>query len=374
MLKRLATTLKRAVLKVTQGVGHASVLREEAEHLLQVSDSEFIISIFHLPPTFEVWDYNHTEAPLRIVQDSRTYSADSGFLVERSADLLKVSEASSGLVVLTLKKKMGDVKRHYDDLLSDVYTWYAAGGRTTADYDARCDQYKEYFASVLQATPGGGNKNGGVAVDLGCGSGLQSIPLSVMGYNVVSIDLCDRLLQELQRHAERHSVTSRIRPFSGDIMQFQTYLREASIPEINLAVCMVDTILHLPSKEHVRLLFSNVFSSLASGGSFILSLRNLTAECELKNESRFLPVCSCETKIFTCFLEYFPDYVNVHDLIHELVSEPDGTKHWVQKCSSYHKLRLHPTAEVIEMLKAVGFSISDHRVIRGMSHICATKP
>ena len=106
------------------------------------------------------------------------------------------------------------VQKHYDNVLSRVYTWYAAGGPTSADFDKRCSEYAAYFESVGALPPKAPNSCTAytlsffpyivvVAVDLGCGSGLQTIPLAKAGYSVLSVDLCKNLLNELNKNSER---------------------------------------------------------------------------------------------------------------------------------------------------------------------------
>ena len=46
-----------------------------------------------------------------------------------------------------------------------------------------------------------------------------------------------------------------------------------------------------------------------------------------------------DSRILTCFLEYFPHHVMVHDILYE----KQGGK-WIQKVGSYPKLRLDVTA------------------------------
>jgi 2-polyprenyl-3-methyl-5-hydroxy-6-metoxy-1,4-benzoquinol methylase len=43
--------------------------------------------------------------------------------------------------------------------------------------------------------------SGGVAVDLGCGSGFQSVALARLGFRVLSVDISRRLLAELNDRA-----------------------------------------------------------------------------------------------------------------------------------------------------------------------------
>jgi hypothetical protein len=112
--------------------------------------------------------------------------------------------------------------------------------------------------------------------------------------------------------------------------------------------CMGDTLLHLPSEDAVRDALHASRERLAPGGRFVASFRDLTQE--LVGADRFVDVRSDPDRILTCFLEYGPDRVTVHDLLH--VREGVG---WRLRKSAYDKLRLAPQW-VERALHAAGFS------------------
>jgi hypothetical protein len=114
---------------------------------------------------------------------------------------------------------------------------------------------------------------------------------------------------------------------------------------------MGDTLTHLPSKDSVQTLFTDVFQKLAAGGVFVLTYRDLTGE--LAGTDRFLPVQADDTRIMTCFIEYkSSDAVTVHDLVY--VRGEDG---WKLNKSSYEKLRLGAGWVASALCKA-GFTVT----------------
>jgi 2-polyprenyl-3-methyl-5-hydroxy-6-metoxy-1,4-benzoquinol methylase len=206
------------------------------------------------------------------------------------------------------------VADHYERLLADHYTWM------TGSFAGKVAEQKALL-SELGVIPG----RSGRALDLGCGSGFQSVALAELGFAVTALDGSAKLLAEL----ETHKGSLPIVPMQADIA---AGLGEVS-PDLDVIVCMGDTLTHLESKDAVTQLFTQARALLAPGGRLVLSFRDLTAE--LAGIDRFILVRADAERIMTCFLEYRPETVLVHDLIH--IREGEG---WTLQKSCYPKLRL----------------------------------
>ena len=200
-------------------------------------------------------------------------------------------------------------------------------------WDAALARYTEFF-TARGIAPHGGKR----AIDLGAGCGFQAIPLARLGFSVTAIDLDRKLLAELEQHLDGEEIEI----VCADILDFR---RHAPQPA-ELIVCMVDTLLHLDSQDAVARLAGDVFAALEPGGTFIATFRDFTVES--KELERFIPVRSDDKTVFTCFLEFEPATVKVHDLVYRRV---DGR--WDFAKSFYRKLRL-PTAAVVMTLRDAG--------------------
>ncbi|MCG5466749.1 class I SAM-dependent methyltransferase [Micromonospora sp. MED01] len=85
---------------------------------------------------------------------------------------------------------------HYGGFLADHYTWIFGAPYMTL--------VEEQFDALRRAGVAGPNGTG-LAVDLGCGSGLQSVALARMGYpSILAVDSSAKLLAELELHAGDH--------------------------------------------------------------------------------------------------------------------------------------------------------------------------
>ena len=189
---------------------------------------------------------------------------------------------------------MATVSEHYNNMLSDVYSWMFGG------YKAAIQKNIDFF-----------NKNNikikgsGIAIDLGAGCGFQSIPLAKAGYSVTAVGIDKKLLNELNKNSDNLPILT----IQEDLVKFD----KVSPNNAELIVCMTDTILHLESKEKIISVFNKTYSSLENSGKFILTFRDLTNE--LTELDRFIPIKSDKNTIFTCFLEYETEKVKVHDII-----------------------------------------------------------
>lgn len=241
---------------------------------------------------------------------------------------------------------MATVKEHYKSVLSEVYSWMFGG------FDAGIQKNTDFFMS-LGISPAGSK----VALDLGAGCGFQSIPLAKTGFTVTAVDTDRLLLDELASHSDELPITI----VQDDLGDFDKYTNS----NIELIVCMTDTLIHLESKDRVVSLFKKVIVSLEEGGRFIVTFRDLSFE--LSELDRFIPVKSDNNIVFTCFLEYEPETVKVHDLVYR--KEDDE---WNLHKSYYRKLRLSKEW-VDNQLSTVGFASIESTVDKGFVTVIATK-
>ncbi len=248
---------------------------------------------------------------------------------------------------------MSTVSEHYETLLAHHYSWMF-----NQSFEDKVAEQRRILEEVL---PPEETVERRLAVDLGAGPGFQSVALAELGFSrVVAVDTSEILLKELEAHRNGSPVET----VHGDLLGLQDIVAKGQADAI---VCMGDTLTHLESRNEVEQLFLSAYNAFASGGSLVLTFRDLTAE--LLGLDRFLPIRSDTDKIMTCFLEFeSPERVRVHDLIH--VRESTG---WKLQKSSYSKLRLAP-AWVAQCLVDAGFSILAQKPAGRLHLIAARKP
>jgi len=242
---------------------------------------------------------------------------------------------------------MGTVTDHYEALLAEHYSWMFG---VTPEVKA-AEQLE--LLTRLNIAPGA------LAVDLGAGSGFQSMALADLGFvRVLALDTSGRLLRELRSNCGNRPVA----PIQDDMLNILEHVGPGTV---DVVVCMGDTLTHLPTRDGVARLFATVSCALRHNGQFVVTYRDLSTE--LHGLDRFIPVRSTVDKIMTCFLEYHPGFVQVHDLVH--VCE-EGT--WRLAKSSYPKLRL-AVDEMRRELAQAGLHVYAAEQVRGMSILAAQK-
>ncbi len=237
------------------------------------------------------------------------------------------------------------VEDHYEKLLARHYTWMHG------DYDSKVREYQLLFeqAGILP-------RSGGKALDLGSGSGFQSLALADLGFEVLGVDTSETLLRELRDRTQGR----RIRTVLGDLRDQGTYATEGPF---EAAVCMGDTLAHLRSYAEVKTLCRDVLGVLEGGGALVLEFRDATRE--LEGADRAIPLRMDDERIMATFLEYETDRVNVHDMV--FVRGVDG---WTMHKSVYAKLRL-VEEKILNLLQRTGFRIVSSEEDRGFVTVFA---
>jgi 2-polyprenyl-3-methyl-5-hydroxy-6-metoxy-1,4-benzoquinol methylase len=238
------------------------------------------------------------------------------------------------------------VKEHYDNHLGNFYSWY------TGDFYKNMESFKA-FCVDNNIKP----HDSTCAIDLGAGDGIQTIALANLGFKVKAIDFNYQLIAELKSKIGNSS----IEVFNDDIRFVSKY----SKPKPELVVCCGDTLTHLGSMAEVEKLIKDTFAILTPNGKLILTFRDYSTA--LEDTNRFIPVKSDSQKILTCFIEYFDDKLRVTDLLHEFVKDE-----WVQKVSSYYKIRIG-REKVLGMLGDSGFKINYDNVTNRIITIIGQK-
>ena len=241
---------------------------------------------------------------------------------------------------------MATAEEHYRHHLAPIYVWMAGG----ADAALQAGGIEIEALGLPLA-------RGDFVLDLGAGFGMHAIPLARAGARVTAIDSSAELLRTLARLGEGLPLQA----VNDDLLNFQDHVEQAPAA----ILCMGDTITHLPDFGAVQTLIERVSIALRPGGMFVISLRDYAMP--LTADDRFIHVRSDETRALTCFLEYEPQFVRVHDIVHERAANG-----WRSRVSHYPKLRLLPE-RLVGNLESHGFRVRREAGMRGMVRLLAQR-
>src|SRR5262250_2243233 len=214
---------------------------------------------------------------------------------------------------------MTSVRDHYESLLAEHYS------RMFGDFEAKVAEQ----CALLERLGVGARHRAATAVDLG---------------------FSQRILAELRERT--HGLP--IEAIAGDIRDVTRLVPK----QVELVVCMGDTLSHLEREADLTRVFEGVAMRLAAGGRLVLTFRDLSGE--LRELDRAIPVHATDGLVMSCFLEYEARTVKVHDLI--WIREEDG---WRFRKGVYRKLRLAADA-VSQSLERAGFTVERHRAPAGL--------
>jgi SAM-dependent methyltransferase len=112
---------------------------------------------------------------------------------------------------------------------------------------------------------------GQTVLEVGCGTGTETISLAKMGIRVVATDISSRMLEVLMEHAREASVGDLVIPVHCRPYQLRAILREKGFPRVDGAYSTygaVNTEPRLPD------FFAGLHSLIADGGSLVLGVWN----------------------------------------------------------------------------------------------------
>jgi SAM-dependent methyltransferase len=245
---------------------------------------------------------------------------------------------------------MNDAIRHYDQLLAEHYSWMVG------------IPFEEKVAeqAALLRELGLNEGRHGTAIDLGSGPGYQSVALADLGYgHVIAVDTSQVLLDELLAQKAAKPIEAVLDDMCG-------FLARTAPASADAIVCMGDALTHLETHNDLSGLLTNAAAVLAPGGKLILTFRDMSEA--LTGLDRFIPVQSDSGRVMTCFLEYEPKTVVVHDLIHERTD-----KGWTMRKSCYRKLRVS-SGDIVRQLERSGLTVAINRMAGRMWAISARRP
>ena len=197
------------------------------------------------------------------------------------------------------------------------------------DYEALAEMY----AGLLYRC---GAKSGEL-LDLACGTGSLSVPLSNRGFTVTAADISQEMLTAASaKSAEIHWLCCDMTelPFSG---------------RFNAVICALDSLNHLPDLPAIQQTFDGIYRSLKAGGVFAADLNTPYKHREVLGNNAYTfdydgLYCGWQNELdgtdplnrVDMFLDFFEEngdgsYTRYSDSVSEIAPEPERIAQMLEK-------------------------------------------
>ena len=215
--------------------------------------------------------------------------------------------------------------RYYDELTANI------------DYAKRA----AYFNSIIKQYR---SAEGGILLDLACGTGSISEEMARLGYDVIGVDYSDEMLGIALD--KKFDSGLNIQYLCQDMRKLDMY------GTIDITICALDSINHLPDIESVREVFKKVAFFSEVGGLFIFDVNTLYKHRRVLADNTF----TYETENVYCIWEnsLVPETDEVKMHLEFFEKEENGL---YSRSSDSFSEKAYSEAELEQALTDAGFEI-----------------
>lgn len=179
-------------------------------------------------------------------------------------------------------------------------------------------------------------------LDLACGTGNMSILFAENNYQVTGIDLSSQMLEVAREKAEE--IEQEIVFINSDLRDF--HVRE----KYDMAYCLFDSINYILKKDELRMVFDNVYQSLAEEGFFIFDMNTINRLMSIRPGTTVI-----KGENYSCIWE---DIIDQKKKLWQV-----KLKIYLRKLGEYfeelHQETGYKIEEIKDLLKNVGFKYID---------------
>lgn len=122
--------------------------------------------------------------------------------------------------------------------------------------------------------------DGGLLLDLGCGTGNLSFLLEKYGYDVIGVDLSEDMLAVANE--KKYETGSNVLFLCQNAEELDLY------GTVDCAVCSLDTINHIDSLDKIKKVFENVSLFMEMNGVFVFDINTLFKHREILGDNTFV--------------------------------------------------------------------------------------
>lgn len=187
----------------------------------------------------------------------------------------------------------------------DVFSGFYDRLTDNVEYEKRAD----YFCRLLSMC----DINGGILLDLGCGTGSMSVKMAEKGFDVIGVDISIGMLGIAQ---QKMYESGRQILFLNQAMQdIDLY------GTVDCAICVLDGINHLNSSDEVRQTFEKVSLFMNKGGAFAFDVNTIYKHKNVLADNAFIYEFD---DLFCAWQNNYNEEDNSVDITLDFFEEEDG--------------------------------------------------
>lgn len=197
----------------------------------------------------------------------------------------------------------------------------------------------EYFRTLLSAL----NMNGGILLDLACGTGSLLLEMEKYGYDVIGVDSSPEMLSVAQTKAAEAGQKPLL--LCQDMQSLDLY------GTVDAVICSLDSINHLTNPEDVKKTFNRVSLFLNPGGAFIFDVNTIYKHKNILADNVF--VYDLED-VYCVWQNRFDEKTAAVDITLDFFEENSGA--YYRSTESFAE-RAYPLEEIEAWLKDSGLEV-----------------
>lgn len=212
----------------------------------------------------------------------------------------------------------------YDELMNEV------------DYN----EWVEYIEKIIEKE----NTKVKNILELACGTGNLTIPLTKKNYDIAGIDISDEMLSVAKQKAEREGI---------ELVLLQQDITELDFEITNLdcVLCACDGFNYITYDEDLENVFEKSYELLREDGLFIFDISSYYKLSSILGNNMY---GENREEISYMWQNYFDEDENLVEMELAFFVKDENGK--FDKFEEVHQQRAYTQEEITEMLKSVGFN------------------
>ncbi|MBQ3044938.1 MAG: class I SAM-dependent methyltransferase [Clostridia bacterium] len=187
----------------------------------------------------------------------------------------------------------------------DVFSGFYDRLTDNVEYEKRAD----YFCRLLSLC----DIQGGILLDLGCGTGSMSVKMAEKGFDVIGVDSSVGMLGVAQQKA--YETGRQILLLNQPMQDIDLY------GTVDCAICVLDGINHLNDSDEVRQTFEKVSLFMNKGGAFAFDVNTIYKHRNVLADNAFIYDFD---DLFCAWQNNYNSADNSVDIMLDFFEEEDG--------------------------------------------------